>query len=427
MASSDAFRRGACPGAGSPMESGDGLISRVRLPVGRLSAVQFAQLATLSVQDGQGLIELTSRGNLQIRGLTETSERHLTRELVAAGLALLDPEAESCRNMQNSPGTDLDPMAIRDTQPMAQQLDARLQAERAFRQLPPKFRFVLNGGGRGHLADVDGDIRADAVNTAQGVGYRISLAGTAQSARPLGFCWQEELIDALAGLAHCFLALNERLVTRMRRMQGLLDLHGEAPFLEAIETDLQSIPELPEYPDAMRPGPLGRGFVAGVPLGRLDAQLAHSLAELGQEEGTGEIRTTPWRQVLIPGDPERLGPRLHEMGLITNPADPRNSIVTCPGHPECQSGTTHTRAHALAWAEAVPELFDGESVIHVSGCSKGCARPRQSPITLVAREGLYDLILNDKALPDDEANRVHRGLEPGQVPEALRALARKSG
>ena len=424
MASSNAFRRGVCPGAGAPMESGDGLISRVRLPAGRLSANQLARVATLSQQDAQGLLELTSRGNIQIRGLTETSERHLTRELVAADLALADPQAEACRNIQNSPGGDLDPMAVADTRLIAEHLDARLQAEPAFRKLPLKFRFVLNGGGRGHLADVDGDIRADAVTIPDGVGYRLAVAGTAHSSQPLGLCQQDQLIDALAGLAHRFLALNERLLTPMRRMSGLLDVHGEAPFLDAIETSLQQAPELPAYPTPMKPGPLGRGFVAGAPLGRLDAELAHAVAEASREDGNGEIHTTPWRQVLIPGNPDQLGPRLRDMGLITDPTDPRNSIVTCPGHPECQSGTTRTREHALDWAQAVPELFNGDSIIHVSGCGKGCARPRKSPITVVAHEGLYDVILNDRALPEDETNRVARGLEPGEVPDAMRSLSR---
>ena len=426
MASSDAFRRGACPGAGAPMASGDGLISRVRLPAGRLSANQLARLATLCQQDGQGLLELTSRGNIQIRGLTEISERHLTRELVAADLALEDPEAEACRNIQNSPGCDLDPMAVADTRPMAERLDTRLQAEPAFRKLPPKFRFVLNGGGRGHLADVDGDIRADAVSTADGVGYRLALAGTAHSSRSLGLCRPEGLIERLEELAHRFLVLNEQLLTPMPRMSGLLDVHGEAPFLDAIATSLQTAPELPGYPTPMKPGPLERGIVAGIHLGRLDAELAQRLADVSQEHGNGEIHTTPWRQVLLPGNPDRLGPRLRDMGLITDPTDSRNSIVTCPGHPECQSGTTRARDHALDWAQAVPELFDGESIIHVSGCGKGCARPRKSPITVVAHEGLYDVILDERALPEDEANRVARGLEPEEVPDTLRALAQST-
>lgn len=408
------------------MESGDGLISRVRLPAARLSANQLARLATLSLQDGQGLLELTSRGNIQIRGLTETSERHLTRELVAAGLALADPEAEACRNIQSSPGYDLDPMAVADTPSVAERLDARLQSDPALRKLPPKFRFVLNGGGQGHLAEVDGDIRADAVTTPYGVGYRLALAGTAHGSRPLGLCRPERLIDALAGLAHGFLALNERLVTPMRRMSGLLDVHGTAPFLDAIGACLHSAPDLPEHPTPMKPGPLGRGVVAGVPLGRLDAALAQALAEISGEYGNGEIRTTPWRQVLIPGNPEQLGPQLRDIGLITDPMDSRNSIVTCPGQPECQSGTTRTRDHALDWAQAVPEIFDGDSIVHISGCAKGCARPRNSPITVVAHEGLYDVILNDRPLPEDETNRVARGLEPQEVPDTLRALARST-
>jgi precorrin-3B synthase len=31
-------------------------------------------------------------------------------------------------------------------------------------------------------------------------------------------------------------------------------------------------------------------------------------------------------------------------------------------------------------------------MIHVSGCEKGCAHPHAAPITLVGRDGRYDLI-----------------------------------
>ena len=95
--------KGWCPGALRPMQSGDGLVVRVRPFGGRLDAAQTAGLAHLAERHGNGLIDVTSRANLQIRGVSESSHRLLLDGL--AQLTLLDPDAdtESRRNILVTP------------------------------------------------------------------------------------------------------------------------------------------------------------------------------------------------------------------------------------------------------------------------------------------------------------------------------------
>lgn len=420
----DDLRRGACPSAGSPMASGDGLVSRVRLPSEGITNQQLAALATQTERLGQGVVELTNRGNIQVRGLTESSELELTEWLVSQELAAADPATEAARNLQTSPVPDLDPEALFDTRPLAVELDSQLQAHADFQALPPKFRFVINAGGQGHLGDVDGDIRADAMATDDGTGFRIGLAGTGHDAHYLGIVAPDAVVATLTLLTHCFLDLNRRLVTPMRRLAGHLEREGEAPFRAAINAPPGPVPKPVDYGPTLQPGALGNAFTAGVPFGRLDAATARAIAAISDEAGGDEVRITPWRQVVIPGNPDILSPQLEDLDLITSPADPRASLVACVGSPECQSGTTQTRKDALNWAKAVPELFESERRIHVSGCSKGCAHRGGSPITLTAHDGLYDIILNDSPFPENEDNRVFRNRKPSEIPEILRSLNR---
>ena len=63
------YRKGWCPGALRPMETGDGLLARVRAPRGRLSLDQAAALADAAIACGNGAIGLTARGNLHLRGV----------------------------------------------------------------------------------------------------------------------------------------------------------------------------------------------------------------------------------------------------------------------------------------------------------------------------------------------------------------------
>ena len=63
--------KGWCPGALRPMQSGDGLIVRVRPCCGAFSLEQARGLADLARRLGNGHIDLTRRANLQLRGLVE--------------------------------------------------------------------------------------------------------------------------------------------------------------------------------------------------------------------------------------------------------------------------------------------------------------------------------------------------------------------
>ena len=52
----------------------DGGLVRVRVPGGMLSASQFAALLAASTRHSDGSLELTSRGNVQLRGLAPGAE-----------------------------------------------------------------------------------------------------------------------------------------------------------------------------------------------------------------------------------------------------------------------------------------------------------------------------------------------------------------
>jgi len=147
--------KGWCPGAIRPMQSGDGLVVRVRPFGGRLDAAQTAGLAHLADRYGNGLIDVTSRANLQIRGVSETSHRLLLDGL--AQLTLLDPDAdtESRRNILVTPfWCDGD-----ETQALAAELEEALAD--SVLELPTKFGFAIDDGKSRVLAGNSADIRVE--------------------------------------------------------------------------------------------------------------------------------------------------------------------------------------------------------------------------------------------------------------------------
>jgi precorrin-3B synthase len=115
--------RGWCPSALRPMLSGDGLVVRLRPRGGRLSSAQATGIAELSQRHGNGLIDLTGRANLQIRGVREQSHEPLIEGLDRLGLIDAELYAEAQRNILVSPfwneGDDIRSLAAELEQALA--------------------------------------------------------------------------------------------------------------------------------------------------------------------------------------------------------------------------------------------------------------------------------------------------------------------
>src|SRR5207245_11810110 len=94
---------GWCPSLFEPMASGDGLLARVKPPLGRMSAEAARAMAAASRRWGNGQLDLTNRAALQVRGLSEASLPPFQDAILAAGLAHADPAVERRRNLVVSP------------------------------------------------------------------------------------------------------------------------------------------------------------------------------------------------------------------------------------------------------------------------------------------------------------------------------------
>jgi len=107
-----------------------------------------------------------------------------------------------------------------------------------------------------------------------------------------------------------------------------------------------------------------------------------------------------------------LGP-IAGLGFIAGAGEPRLRIAACPGAPACMHGHRSVRDDATRWAATLPK---GDGVIlHVSGCTKGCARPAATAATLTATATGYDLVLGGSA-GDPPARR---GLSSSEVMQLL--------
>lgn len=351
--------KGWCPGALRPMQSGDGLVVRVRPFGGRLDAAQAAGLAHLAERHGNGLIDVTSRANLQIRGVSESSHRPLLDGL--AQLLLLDPNVgtETRRNILVTPfWRDGD-----ETQALAAELEEALADSTL--ELPTKFGFAVDDGTSRVLAGNSADVRIER-DAAGGLMVRADGAGLG---RPVA---RGEAVSTALAFAIWFVASAG---TTSGRGRMAAHVAAGAEFPEALRGEVEPAPIMA----AARPGLYPQGAMVGVAFG----QMPH--ATLNQLSGCGHaLRMTPWRMVLSEG--KRTMPSAS--GLITEAYDPALRVIACSGAPRCREAHADTRALAAALAPNI----GAASRLHVSGCAKGCAHSGTAAITLVATGAGFDLV-----------------------------------
>jgi precorrin-3B synthase len=377
--------KGWCPSALRPMQSGDGLVVRVRPHGGRLLAAQAAGIADLAEKYGNGLIDLTGRANLQIRGVRAESHAPLIAGLAQLGLIDADAETEIQRNILVAPfWSEGD-----DTRLLAAALEEAL-ATRPL-GLPAKFGFAIDCGAQRVLAQAPADIRVE--RDAAG-GLIVRVDGSEQG-RAVA---RNEAVDIALSLATWFVASGGanggrgRMAAHIKRGAGIPDaLAGDAAPAPAMLSP--------------RPGLQAGGALVGLAFGQMQNTTLKFLADRAPG-----LRLTPWRLILVEG--MRALPR--HAGIVTRADDPILRVAACTGAPGCPEAHAETRALATALAPAIA----ADTSLHVSGCAKGCAHPRPSAMTLVGTANGFDLV-RDGCAGDAP---VAKGLDPAKILTDPRAL-----
>ncbi|MFF2526378.1 cobalamin biosynthesis protein CobG [Streptomyces liangshanensis] len=415
-------RGDACPGALRLHAADDGRLARLRLPAGVLTHHQAGVLEAAAERLGDGHLDITSRGNVQLRGLGESCGGQLARVLYDAGL--LPSEAhERIRNIVASPlaGLDRAQSSAHSVQLWSKELDGLLCASAAATALSGRFLFALDDG-RGDVAALGADVTL--------LAPRYDTATLLIQTNPSG--WRVPATDAARAAlaaAEAFLTVAAAGGSGAWRVRELPAGHG----LDAAVTERLAEAGIPaDHVSAAdqepRPvsGPPALGAVRSpdgtvalsvqAPLGRLSVAqwrlLRTAAAAAGDTEtGTayGTLRVTPWRGVVVPGlapdTADDLLDRLRTAGLITTPDSPWHGVGACTGRPGCAKSLSDVRTDAAQVAQVAralpppppgqraPEPHHPHLPVHWSGCARRCGHPQgTSWVDAVATgEGTYDV------------------------------------
>ncbi|TPI39539.1 precorrin-3B synthase [Mesorhizobium sp. B3-1-6] len=436
-------RRGACPALSAPMQTGDGLLVRLNPVAGGISPKSLIGLGESALRHGNGIMEVTARGSLQIRGLTADSARLLATEVDALGIAV-----RSGVPVEIGPLAGIDPQEIADPRPLAERIRVAIEEAGLTARLGPKVSVVVDGGGQLTMDAVTADVRLKAVKTKGATLWSLSIAGDARSAKPLATVDEDAARDIAVAALRMVAEKGREAHTRdlsERQLASLAGWHSFTPLsvlpdispsrgeigssragsplsaleigesrddkaISPLEGEMSGRTERGARERQPAGSPIGlfnlgntHALGIGLPFGSMPAQSLIDLAVQAANLRAIEIRLAPGRALLFLGlsAPSSLQTSAATLGFVTDPTDPRIRIAACPGTPACASGRIATRAIAETIAKQSSGLIDASLTLHVSGCAKGCAHPGAAALTLVGDENGAGLVVDGtaKALP----------------------------
>ncbi len=354
--------KGWCPDAWRPMMAGDGLLIRIRPPLGRLTRTQILGLCEAATAHGNGQIDATTRANLQIRGVSEGGWRPLIDTLLDLGLIDPDPIRETRATILVAP----DWRTGDDTCRIAEDLRARLPE---LPHLPGKVGFAIDAGAAPVLQDAPADFRIERAAS----GLLLLRADGRTLGTPVS---PGAEVDRLIGLAHWFVDSGGTASGRMVRHSAILP-----DWAASTTPPAASAPPL-------RVGQHSLGLAFGLPFGRIAAPALARYVDA--EAAIQAIRITPWHIAICEADVPLLV-KPDPVDFITDQDSPIVHADACVGAPACPQASVETRDLAYRLAPHIAGR------LHVSGCAKGCARAAPADVTLTGRDGRYDLAFAARA------------------------------
>jgi len=363
----------ACPGILALHPARDGHVARIRLPGGYVSRVQWTALAGLAAEFGDGRLDLTARGNVQLRGLPQTAAAALTDRAARAGL-LPSRQHDRSRNITASPLAGLGgrPPLRR----LVRALDAAIVADPTLAALPGRFLLAADDGtGGAALAQSDIGLRragreVEMVIAGRLAGVRVPFAAA---------------VTAVTTAARA--AVARGVGRQVTRVADLAD--GGQAVAAAIGGSLGPPAATAEGRLPLGPAAADRAvLVAAAPLSRLDGAQA---ALIGGLLRPGEVlRLASAGRVVIPlaVTPAAALARLAGSGLLTSDGDPRSGVTACSGL-ACE--------RAVADVRALARPLPGHPLAHWVGCPRGCGRPQDAE--LVVAEGPDRFLAGGRGVP----------------------------
>lgn len=404
-----------------PAEEGFFML-RAKVPNGALNAEQLDTLGRLSQQFGRNTGDITTRQGIQIHYVRVEDARNIINQLGAVGLTTQGACGDIVRNVVGCPLAGIDADELFDAEPLVERVKDRFLNDKAFSNLPRKFKISITGCRHACAQHEINDIGLVAVRNHDGeLGCDLWVAG-GLGARPMlakrlgAFVRESEAVEVITHIVAIFRDHGSRSDRRKARLKFLMADWGPAKFREELENRLgrkltDSFPlesathaeyqqaavneSIRDHTGVAAQKQAGLNVVGVATLrGRISGTEMRKVAALAQQFGSGRVRLTNAQNFLILDVPAANVPalvaELAGLDLHVRASSFRRGTISCTGRQFCKLAHVETKARA---EEVIRHLeknipdFDDHLRISVTGCTNACAQYQISEIGLVGVKG----------------------------------------
>ena len=411
-------------------------MNRIRITAGELTSDQAREIAAIAYEHGHGIVDVTTRANLQVQGLGIEHLPEVAERLAAVGLTSKQSGHDNIRNVFAHPFSGLLPDELIDTRQLCRDVTALFVDSREYSDLPRKFNICLNGTAEHSVHFWTQDLSFLAHRVGREVLFQVLVAGT-QGQNP-HLAWHlpvlvhpDQVVAVTAALLDLFRAQGSREKRHQARLRYLVERVG----IEAVKAWVGERVPLRPWPDLQAPAPAARNddlvgwfpqaqadlWTMGlcVPLGRLSWRQLEALAVLAKRWGDGQLRTTHEQGLAVVNIPggfrDAAATAAAGVGLSMHADTLARNTVACTGTQFCNIAVTETKGAMFRLVDTLRQrtLALHGIRIHMSGCPSSCAQHFTADIGLKGvrvrrlvgtREG-FDVYLGGGVAGD-----VHLGL-----------------
>ncbi|CRK55540.1 Ferredoxin--sulfite reductase, actinobacterial type [Alloactinosynnema sp. L-07] len=402
---------------------------RIRIDGGAVTTQQLQVIGEVSQTYARDTADITDRQNIQYHWIRVEDMPTIWAKLEGAGLTTMEACGDSPRVVLGSPVAGIAEDEVIDGTPAIEEIKRRFIGDKAFSNLPRKFKSAVSG-----LPDVAHEIHDVAfvgVNHPEhGPGFDVWVGGGLSTnpmiAQRLG-AWVplEEVADVYGAVISVFRDYGYRRLRHRARIKFLVKDWGAAKFREVMEEKYLGrklidgpAPEVPAVPRdhiGVHRQKDGKFYVGAAPIaGRVSGSVLVEVAKAVERAGSNRVTFTPQQKLVVLDVPESevsaLQLELSKLGLQTEPSVWRRGVMACTGIEFCKLAIVETKARALDLVTKLEanlvDITDGITApisVHINGCSNSCARIQTADI------GVKGQIVTDADGNQVEGFQVHLG------------------
>lgn len=391
---------------------------RVRIPGGKTGSYQLRALADIAGTHGNGVLDLTTRQQVQLRQIRIEDVPVVFAKMEEVGLTSLQTGMDNVRGVMTCPVAGMHPDEVSDATQIVQAMTEEILGNRDYTNLPRKFNVAVTGCPDNCIHMETQDLALVPASHDEGhgkrIGYNVLAGGKLGSggyriATPLDiFVTHEDALEVCRAIIQIFRDHGPRENRTHARLAFLLDEWGENRFRQEVATRVgRSL--WPAGADARKPTEKshvgiyrqkqpGMNYVGlKVLVGRIQHSDLVKIAALAEKYGTGEIRISPAQALIIPNVSDRKIGDLDREPMVKqfayNPSPVYKGLVSCVGSDYCNLAVIETKGRAVETAKSL-EARLGSSLkpitMHWSGCPAGCGNHLVADIGLLGKKAKVD-------------------------------------